>query len=91
VLSWLFIAREANEVCSHRRSAFRRRSIFRWTTPYDSVQTVFKQRNPLYYGLITSFNLRGEPIVATPANAFSTFSRSEMDCLVLGDFLIKKP
>ena len=69
------------------------------------VQTVFKQHNPLYYGLIerfgqatgvpivlnTSFNLRGEPIVTTPANAFSTFSRSEMDCLVLGDFLIEKP
>jgi carbamoyltransferase len=69
------------------------------------VQTVFKEHNPLYYGLIerfgqatgvpivlnTSFNLRGEPIVTTPANAFSTFSRSEMDCLVLGDFLIEKP
>jgi carbamoyltransferase len=68
------------------------------------VQTVFKEHNPLYYGLIerfgqatgvpvvlnTSFNLRGEPIVTTPANAFSTFSRSEMDCLVLGDFLIEK-
>jgi carbamoyltransferase len=69
------------------------------------VQTVFKEHNPLYYALIerfgqatgvpvvlnTSFNLRGEPIVTTPANAFSTFSRSEMDCLVLGDFLIEKP
>jgi carbamoyltransferase len=69
------------------------------------VQTVFREHNPLYYGLIerfgqatgvpivlnTSFNLRGEPIVTTPANAFSTFSRSEMDCLVLGDFLIEKP
>jgi carbamoyltransferase len=69
------------------------------------VQTVFREHNPLYYGLIerfgqatgvpvvlnTSFNLRGEPIVTTPANAFSTFSRSEMDCLVLGNFLIEKP
>ena len=68
------------------------------------VQTVFQEHNPLYYGLIerfgqatgvpvvlnTSFNLRGEPIVTTPANAFSTFSRSEMDCLVLGNFLIEK-
>jgi carbamoyltransferase len=69
------------------------------------VQTVHREHNPLYYGLIerfgqatgvpvvlnTSFNLRGEPIVTTPANAFSTFSRSEMDCLVLGNFLIEKP
>ena len=68
------------------------------------VQTVFEQHSPLYYKLIkrfgqatgvpvvlnTSFNLRGEPIVNTPENAFSTFSRSEMDCLVLGNFLIEK-
>jgi carbamoyltransferase len=68
------------------------------------VQTVYRDVSPLYYGLIerfgrasgvpvvlnTSFNLRGEPIVTTPQNAFSTFSRSEMDCLVLGNFLIEK-
>ena len=68
------------------------------------VQTVFREHSPLYYGLIerfgqatgvpvvlnTSFNLRGEPIVTTPANAYSTYSKSEMDCLVLGDFLIEK-
>lgn len=68
------------------------------------VQTVLRNQNPLYYSLIerfgqatgvpvvlnTSFNLRGEPIVNTPQNAFSTFSRSEMDALVLGNFLIDK-
>jgi carbamoyltransferase len=69
------------------------------------LQTVFRDENPRYYGLIerfgqatgvpvvlnTSFNLRGEPIVTTPANAFSTFSRSEMDSLVLGNFIVDKP
>ena len=68
------------------------------------LQTVFREQNPLYYGLIerfgqatgvpvvlnTSFNLRGEPIVTTPANAYSTFSRSQMDCLALGNFLVEK-
>jgi carbamoyltransferase len=68
------------------------------------VQTVFKEANPLYHGLIsrfgeatgvpvvlnTSFNLRGEPIVTTPANAYSTYSRSEMDSLVLGNFIVDK-
>jgi carbamoyltransferase len=68
------------------------------------LQTVFRDQSPRYYGLIerfgqatgvpvvlnTSFNLRGEPIVNTPANAFSTFSKSEMDCLVLENFLIEK-
>lgn len=68
------------------------------------LQTVFRDQNPRYYRLIerfgeatgvpvllnTSFNLRGEPIVTTPANAFSTFSRSEMDAVVLEHFLVEK-
>jgi len=68
------------------------------------LQTVHRSESPLYYGLIerfgqatgvpvilnTSFNLKGEPIVTTPANAFSTFSRSGMDTLVLGNCVIRK-
>ncbi len=66
------------------------------------VQTVTEACNPLFYKLIsrfgaatgvpvllnTSFNLRGEPIVNTPAEAFSTFSRSGIDLLVLGNVLV---
>jgi carbamoyltransferase len=40
--------------------------------------------------LNTSFNLKGEPIVNTPADAFNTFSKSEMDNLVLENFLVEK-
>jgi len=68
------------------------------------LQTVFRDANPRYYQLIerfaqatgmpsllnTSFNLKGEPIVTTPANAFNTFSKSEMDTLVLGNFIVEK-
>ena len=68
------------------------------------LQTVFRDQSPRYYKLIqrfgqatgvpvvlnTSFNLKGEPIVNTPANAFSTFYKSEMDALVLENFLIEK-
>lgn len=68
------------------------------------LQTVFKTQSPRYYKLIerfgqatgvpvilnTSFNLRGEPIVTTPANAFNTFIKSEMDTLVLDNYLIEK-
>jgi len=68
------------------------------------LQTVFREQSPRYYRLIerfgqatgvpvvlnTSFNLKGEPIVTTPANAFNTFSKSEMDCLVLDNFLVEK-
>ncbi len=68
------------------------------------LQTVRKEYNPKYHKLIqtfgeatgvpvvlnTSFNLKGEPIVNTPAEAFQTFSRSGMDYLVLGQYIIKK-
>lgn len=68
------------------------------------VQTVSIEDNPLYYGVIkefyektgcplvlnTSFNVRGEPIVLTPEDAFGCFMRTEMDYLVLGGFLLDK-
>jgi carbamoyltransferase len=68
------------------------------------VQTVPEGLAPRYHRLIdafgkatgvpvllnTSFNLRGEPIVNTPAEAFSTFTRSGIDVLVLGDRVVAK-
>jgi carbamoyltransferase len=68
------------------------------------VQTVNRDANPRYWKLIkafeentgiplvlnTSFNLRGEPIVCSPEEAISTFERTEMDLLVLGDFVVAK-
>ncbi len=68
------------------------------------LQTVRRDWNPRYYDLVetfgqatgtpvllnTSFNLRGEPIVTTPANAFNTFCKSEIDALVLGNYLVRK-
>ena len=69
------------------------------------LQTVRKEQSPKYYRLIenfgqatgvpvllnTSFNLKGEPIVNTPREAFRTFVQSGMDILVLGDYVIGKP
>jgi len=68
------------------------------------LQTVYKDTNPSYHGIIrrfgeltgvpvimnTSFNLKGEPIVESPAHAFNTFSLSGMDLLFLGNFIVKK-
>ena len=68
------------------------------------LQTVREEWNPLYYGLIkqfeqntgvpillnTSFNLRGEPIVSTPEQAWSSFSRSGLDLLVIGPHVVTK-
>jgi carbamoyltransferase len=56
---------------------------------YDIIQAFEKLTG---YGVIinTSFNVRGEPIVCTPEDAYRCFMRTEMDCLVLGSFLLKK-
>ena len=68
------------------------------------VQSVSKETNPRYWQLInafkqltgygmvvnTSFNVRGEPIVCTPIDAYRCFMRTEMDYLVIGDFIFDK-
>ncbi len=68
------------------------------------VQTVHRDTNPRYYDLIkafesrtgcgvivnTSFNVRGEPIVCTPEDAYRCFMRTEMDFLALENFLLAK-
>ena len=68
------------------------------------VQTVSKKTNPRYYKLIdtfknrtgcptivnTSFNVRGEPIVCTPQDAYRCFMRTEMDILVLENQILFK-
>jgi carbamoyltransferase len=68
------------------------------------IQTVHSDTNPRYYKMIeefkkltgmgvvvnTSFNVRGEPIVMTPNDAYRCFMRTEMDYLVVGNFLFSK-
>jgi len=69
------------------------------------IQTVHAETNPRYHALIsafkkqsgcpivvnTSFNVRGEPIVNTPEDAFHCFMGTEMDTLVVGNCLMRKP
>lgn len=69
------------------------------------IQTVSEETNPRFYNLLkwfkqksgigvlvnTSFNVRGEPIVCTPEDAYRCFMRTEMDHLVLGHYLLSKP
>ena len=68
------------------------------------IQTVRQEWNPLYHRAVelfgeetgvpvvlnTSFNLRGEPIVKTPQNALHTFSKSGIDTLFIGDYIVRK-
>jgi len=69
------------------------------------LQTIERETNPRYYGVIerfgqatgvpvllnTSFNLRGEPIVTSPRDAWNTFQNSDIDLLVMSSFLVRKP
>ena len=68
------------------------------------MQTVSKDSNPLYYDLInefykitsvpviinTSMNVMGEPIVNTPEQAYSMIIKTDMDCIVMGNHLVRK-
>jgi len=68
------------------------------------LQTISRGQNELYYDLIkeferqtgcpviinTSFNVRGEPIVCSPEHALRCFIRTEMDCLVIGSYIVAK-
>jgi carbamoyltransferase len=68
------------------------------------IQTVHKETNPKYHALITkfkektdcsvvvntSFNVRGEPIVCTPEDAFHCFMGTEIELLVVGNCLLRK-
>lgn len=68
------------------------------------VQTVDREDHPLYYKLLqkfdqkyscpviinTSFNVRGEPVVCTPEHAYKCFMRTNMDYLIVGNYLIEK-
>ena len=68
------------------------------------IQTVHQETNPLYHSLLkefqkitgcpilvnTSFNVRGEPIVCTPSDAFKCFMGTDLDFLVIGNFVLDK-
>jgi carbamoyltransferase len=68
------------------------------------LQSISREANPLYYEIVnrfgeatgvpvllnTSFNLRGEPIVTSPSNALNTFMKSDLDVLIMNDYLIRK-
>jgi len=68
------------------------------------IQTVHPETNPLYHALIsafntltdcplvvnTSFNVRGEPIVCSPEDAFNCFMGTEMDVLAIGNLILRK-
>jgi len=84
-------ARSDVPAITHVDYSARIQSVDRGTNPrYHRIIEAFAERTG--YGIIinTSFNVRGEPIVCTPGDAYRCFRRTEMDYLVLGGYLLDK-
>lgn len=87
----LYYQRSDVPAITHVDFSARIQSVNRKTNPrYWSLINEFKKQTG--YGVIinTSFNVRGEPIVCTPDDAYRCFMRTEMDYLVIGDYLFDK-
>ena len=87
----LYFLRSDLPAITHIDYSARIQSVSRETNPrYWELINQFKQQTG--YGVIvnTSFNVRGEPIVCTPDDAYRCFMRTEMDYLVIGNYLLDK-
>ncbi len=87
----LYVTRSKIPSITHIDLSARIQTVHRETNyPYWKLISDFKKLTG--YGVIvnTSFNVRGEPIVCTPTDAYRCFMRTEMDYLVMGNFLFKK-
>jgi carbamoyltransferase len=61
-----------------------------WNRNYYALLRAFERQTGCGVLINTSFNVRGEPIVCTPADAYRCFMRTHMDYLVLGSFLLAR-
>jgi carbamoyltransferase len=87
----LYINRSDMPAITHIDFSARIQSVHKETNErYWELLKKFKERTG--YGLLvnTSFNVRGEPIVCTPDDAYRCFMRTEMDYLIIGDYLFRK-
>lgn len=89
---------------AHTKDGFKRIPAVTHVDGTARLQTISREDNPLYYDLIseferltgvpvilnTSFNVRGEPIVCSPEDAYRCFMRTGLDYLAIGPFLLDK-
>jgi carbamoyltransferase len=91
-LDLLWVDRSTIPAVTHVDFSARVQTVHRDTSPrFAALLDAFHARTGCPVLLNTSFNLRGEPIVATPYHAARTFLASGMDALVLGDTLVLRP
>ena len=90
-LEKLNIPRSEIPAVTHVDYSARIQSVSKETNPrYHALLTAFKEKYGCSVIVNTSFNVRGEPIVCTPNDAYICFMRTEMDYLVLNNYLLKK-
>lgn len=87
----LYIRRSQLPAITHVDFSARIHAVHKETNPrFHELITAFEKRTGTAMVVNTSFNVRGEPIVCTPDDAYRCFMRTEMDYLVIGDFLFAK-
>lgn len=87
----LYFQRSTLPAITHIDQSARIQSVSRKFNPrFWELLTAFKRRHGCGVIVNTSFNVRGEPIVCTPTDAYVCFMRTEMDCLVLNDLILYK-
>jgi carbamoyltransferase len=87
----LYQERSDIQAVTHLDFSARVQTVHRETNPrFWNLLTAFKQHTGCPVLVNTSFNVRGEPVVCTPNDAFRCFMRTEMDYLVVGDYILKK-
>jgi carbamoyltransferase len=91
LLERLYILRSDLPAITHIDFSARVQTIHKETNPrYWQLLDIFKQKTGYGVMVNTSFNVRGEPPVCTPEDAYRCFMRTEMDYLVIGDYLFNK-
>ena len=90
-LEKLNVVRSKVPAITHVDYSARIQSVNRKTNPrYHEMLTRFNEKYGCPVIVNTSFNVRGEPIVCTPKDAYLCFMRTEMDYLIMGNYLLKK-
>lgn len=90
VVPWKDGAGERTPAVNHAGTARLQTVRAEWNPRYRAVIECFAQATGVPLVMNTSFNLRGEPMVASPADAVSTFLRSGLDLLVFGNVVVAK-
>ena len=89
--AWVNEARSMIPAVTHVDHSARLQTVERTQSPeFHAILSAFEEQTGCPVMINTSFNVRGEPIVCTPEDAYRCFMRTEMDVLVLGSFLINK-